>query len=62
MELAADDRFRQLADTLPIKVWTTDHNDRLTFVNRAWLDYSGLPAGSTLGERNALVHPANLPG
>ena len=62
MELAADDRFRQLADTLPIKVWTTDHNDRLTFVNRAWLDYSGLPAGSTLGERNALVHPADLPG
>ena len=60
LESAADDRFRQLADTLPIMVWTTDRGDRLTFVNRAWMEYTGLPAGSTLEERNALVHPADL--
>lgn len=60
LESAADDRFRQLADTLPIMVWTTDRSDRLTFVNRAWMEYTGLPAGSTIDERNALVHPADL--
>jgi PAS domain S-box-containing protein len=61
LEHAADDRFRRLADALPLLVWTTDSEDRLTFVNRAWLDYTGLPAGSTIEERNALVHPLDLP-
>lgn len=56
----ADDRFRQLANALPMLVWTTDREDRLTFVNRAWLEYTGLPAGSLIDERNALVHPDDL--
>ncbi|HEX8805440.1 MAG TPA: SpoIIE family protein phosphatase [Candidatus Aquilonibacter sp.] len=57
----ADDRLRNLADALPLLVWTTDDEDRLTFVNRAWLAYTGLPAGSTIQERNELVHPLDLP-
>ncbi|MGC2128491.1 MAG: SpoIIE family protein phosphatase [Candidatus Aquilonibacter sp.] len=61
LEHVADDRFWNLADALPIMVWTTDDEDRLTFVNRAWLEYTGLPAGSTIDERNALVHPLDLP-
>lgn len=56
----ADDRFRTLANALPMLVWTTDREDRLTFVNRAWLDYTGLPAGSLIEERNALVHADDL--
>ena len=56
----ADDRFRQLANALPLLVWTTDRDDRLTFANRAWLDYTGLPAGSLIEERNKLVHPDDL--
>ena len=61
LEHAADNSFWNLADALPIMVWTTDHEDRLTFVNRAWLEYTGLPSGSTIDERNALVHPLDLP-
>lgn len=61
LEHAADNRFWNLADALPIMVWTTDDEDRLTFVNRSWLEYTGLPAGSTIDERNALVHPLDLP-
>ncbi len=57
----ADDRLRSLADALPLLVWTTDSDERLTFVNRAWLDYTGLPVGSTLQDRSALVHPLDLP-
>ncbi|HUA09298.1 MAG TPA: SpoIIE family protein phosphatase [Candidatus Acidoferrales bacterium] len=60
-EHAATDRFRHLADALPLLVWTTDRDDRLTFVNRAWLEYTGLAAGSTIAQRNALVHPLDLP-
>ena len=56
----ADDRFRGLADALPLLVWTTDHDDRLTFVNHAWVEYTGLLAGSTIDERNALVHPDDV--
>ncbi len=56
-----DDRFWNLADALPIMVWTTDSEDRLTFVNRAWFQYTGLASGSTIEERNALLHPLDLP-
>jgi PAS domain S-box-containing protein len=61
LEHAADDRFRQLADALPLLVYTVDREDRLTFVNRAWLEYFGLQVGSTIEERNKLVHPDDLP-
>lgn len=57
----SEDRLRTLADALPVLVWTTDSDDRLTFVNRAWLEYTGLPLGSTLEERNAIVHPLDVP-
>jgi PAS domain S-box-containing protein len=57
---AGDDRFRRLADTLPLLVWTSGTDDRLTFANRAWLDYCGLGVGSLMEERNALVHPDDL--
>jgi PAS domain S-box-containing protein len=56
----ADDRFRLLADALPLLVWTTDRDDRLTFVNRAWIEYTGLLAGSTMEERNKLVYADDL--
>ncbi len=57
----SDARLRSLADALPLLVWTTDSDDRLTFVNRAWLDYTGLPLGASIEDRNALVHPLDLP-
>ena len=44
----SDARLRSLADALPLLVWTTDSDDRLTFVNRAWLDYTGLPLGASI--------------
>jgi anti-sigma regulatory factor (Ser/Thr protein kinase) len=48
------------ADALPLLVWTVGADDRLTFVNEAWLDYTGLDKGTTLNERNALVHPDDI--
>ena len=34
--------FRQMADCSPIMIWTTDRQNRLTFANRALLDFIGV--------------------
>ena len=56
---AGEEPFRMLADTIPALVFVADPADgRLTFVNRAWSEYTGgLGVGSTLEERNRLVYP-----
>jgi PAS domain S-box-containing protein len=55
---AGRDPFRLLADTLPaLAFMAAASDDRLVFVNRAWREHTGLDVGSTLEEREALVHP-----
>ncbi len=34
-------RFRTLADTAPVFIWMTDSSGQCTFVNKAWLKFSG---------------------
>ncbi len=56
------DPFHTLAETLPaLAFMAAAGDDRLVFVNRAWRDYTGLGIGSTLEQRQSLVHPADLP-
>jgi PAS domain S-box-containing protein len=43
-------RFRSLVDTAPVMVWMSDTNGMCTFVNKPWLDFTGLPLESQLGE------------
>lgn len=54
----ADERFRELADGLPVPLWRTDHAGRITFANRAWTDFLGMsvpqPDPATLVD---LIHP-----
>ena len=33
--------FRDLADTAPVMIWTTDERGLVTFVNAGWLRYTG---------------------
>ncbi|HTA39086.1 MAG TPA: SpoIIE family protein phosphatase [Candidatus Acidoferrales bacterium] len=55
------DPFHTLADTLPaLAFMAAAGDDRLVFVNRAWREYTGLGIGSTLAERQALVHPSEM--
>jgi anti-sigma regulatory factor (Ser/Thr protein kinase) len=42
-------------------VWAVGDDERLTFANRAWREYTTLGVGSTFEERNAIVHPDDLP-
>jgi PAS domain S-box-containing protein len=50
--------FRQLADTAPAMMWTTDVQGLITFVNQGWLRFTGTTFQEEMGASWALgVHP-----
>jgi PAS domain S-box-containing protein len=50
--------FRDLADTAPAMIWTTDENGLVTFVNEGWLRFTGTTLEDELGATWTLgVHP-----
>jgi PAS domain S-box-containing protein len=50
--------FRELADTAPVMMWTTDERGLVTFVNAGWLRFTGTTFEEDLGETWTLgVHP-----
>jgi PAS domain S-box-containing protein len=55
--------FRDLADSAPVMIWTTDERGLVTFVNAGWLAYTGTTLEEELGPTWALgVHPDDAPG
>src|ERR687895_1795486 len=54
--------FRDLADTAPVMIWTTDERGLVTFVNAGWLRYTGTTLEEELGPSWSLgVHPEDAP-
>ncbi len=55
-------RFRDMADAAPVMLWVTEADGRCTFLNRAWLAFTGqtLEEGLGLGWLDA-VHPDDMP-
>ena len=54
--------FRDLADTAPVMIWTTDERGLITFVNARWLRYTGTTLEEELGPSWSLgVHPEDAP-
>lgn len=50
--------FRILAETLPQLVWTARPNGELEFVNRRWIEYTGLDVDEAqTGIWKSLIHP-----
>jgi PAS domain S-box-containing protein len=50
--------FRELADTAPVMMWTTDVDGMVTFVNEGWLRFTGTTFEEELGPSWELgVHP-----
>lgn len=53
-------RFRSLVDTAPVMVWMADASGLRTFLNRPWLDFTGVPLENQLGEGwLECVHPVD---
>jgi PAS domain S-box-containing protein len=57
---ASEERFRQIANTMPQMVWVTHPDGRHEYFNSRWYEFTGVPDGSTGGEGWAgLFHPAD---
>ncbi len=53
--------FRDLADTAPVMIWTTDTDGLVTFVNDGWLRFTGSSLEEELGLSWELgVHPEDV--
>jgi PAS domain S-box-containing protein len=55
--LATERRYRRLAEALPQIVWTADLDGHLTYVNRRWSAYTGLPPEDALADPLGVIHP-----
>ncbi|MEX1055556.1 MAG: PAS domain-containing sensor histidine kinase [Rhodothermales bacterium] len=42
-------RFRVVADSAPVLIWMSDENIRRTYVNKPWIEFTGLPLEEHLG-------------
>ena len=55
-------QFRELADTTPALMWTTDEQGRVTFVNERWLEFTGRTLAEEVGDTWATsAHPDDRP-
>ena len=53
--------FRLVADSLPLLVWTSGSDKRCTYFNKPWLDFTGRPLESEIGDGwTDGVHAADL--
>jgi PAS domain S-box-containing protein len=56
-------QFQLLADTLPHLAWMSRANGTCEYVNRPWLEYTGLSLEESLGKGwRRVAHPEDLPG
>jgi PAS domain S-box-containing protein len=49
--------LRLAIDTIPAMVWTLQPDGRVDYLNRGWLDYSGLSLEEALKDSMSTVHP-----
>jgi PAS domain S-box-containing protein len=57
----AEDRIRLVIDTIPTMAWSVRPDGVVDFVNRRWLDYTGLTLEEEIKKPTASVHPEDLP-
>ncbi|HET6142320.1 MAG TPA: PAS domain-containing protein [Candidatus Acidoferrales bacterium] len=57
----AEDRTRRIIDTVPAQLWTETPEGAVNFVNRRWIDYTGMTLEQAVGSGwNHVVHPDDL--
>ena len=56
-------RFRELADSAPVLIWTADADGMIDFINRGWLEFTGRTVEEETGDTWVLgVHPDDSEG
>ncbi len=57
----SEERFRFMADVMPQKVWTCTPDGRINYLNRQWIEYSGLTLQEAMSEEGKkVVHPEDF--
>jgi PAS domain S-box-containing protein len=57
----AEDRTRLIIDTVPAQLWTESPDGVVDFVNRRWIDYTGMTLEQAVGAGwNRMVHPDDI--
>jgi PAS domain S-box-containing protein len=57
----AQDRIRLIIDAVPAQLWTETPEGVVDFVNRRWIDYTGMTLEQAVGSGwNRMVHPDDL--
>ena len=57
----SEDRFRAAADGAPVMLWVTGPEKECTFVNKGWIEYTGKPLKSHLGNGwTEYLHPDDV--
>ncbi len=62
LRLAAERRYRSLAEAVPHILWTTDPNGTVDYFNQRWFEYTGLSVEQAAGSWFSVLHPDDLPG
>ena len=58
---ASEQRFRTMADSAPVLIWVSGTEQRCTYFNRAWLEFTGRTIHQEVGEGWAAgLHPDDL--
>jgi PAS domain S-box-containing protein len=58
---ASEQRYRDLADAMPLVVWIARPNGELDYFNQRWFDYTGMTLGQTQGWGwQPVLHPDDL--
>jgi PAS domain S-box-containing protein len=57
----SEERFRLMADAAPVMVWMSGPDKLCTYLNKHWLEFTGLPLEKQIGEGwSRSVHPEDL--
>jgi PAS domain S-box-containing protein len=56
-----EDHLRLVIDTIPAMAWSLRPDGALDFINRRWLEYTGLSFEEAVAEPTRTMHPEELP-